>query len=447
MSAKNEISNCKITRREAISTAGKVAVGAAAALAVGGGLAYYYTSTPTAPKATEVRIGCPFPMTGPLANIGLDMKAMIEIVADKVNSAGGIKSLGGAKLTPIFADTEGKPDVCRAQTRRLIEEQKVVVLTDGALSGTVLTASEEGERAGVPMVVGSSSSVTLTERGFKYFFRIWSNDKLMARQQLEYLKGLQAGGVNVKKIATVNDNTLFGTEAGGYYKEANNDPQIGGYDLVEQITFPAGATDLTSEVLRLKSSGAEVLLTAITPVGDAVLLQRTMKKLDYNFKLLFSSAGHLNPDYLKLGADAWYATIRIAYCDDILEVKPWVKEWADAYKSKTGNGLYGYPANIFTCMRVIIDSVERAASTDPKKIRDAMAATDLKTADIIELYKGVKFDEKGQNIYATPLILQLMSDNAWHIVGPRDVAVYQPIFPQPTWSDRAQGLNPPPQRY
>jgi branched-chain amino acid transport system substrate-binding protein len=434
----------KISRREAISTVGKVAIGAVVVAAAAG--AGYYLLTPSGPAVSEVVVGCPFPLSGGSATLGQDSQTMAQIFQDKFNANGGFSGLGGAKLRLVFVDNETDPNVARTVADSLINTYKVSAVQDGFLSGLALTESEETEKAGVPMVTGSSSNPSLTTRGYTHFYRLWIGDDKLALAQFDYLKNtlLPGSGVTVKNIAILNDDTLFGSGAGKYYAAANNDPTLGGYNIVANITYHGPATDVTSQVLQLKSAAPDVLFTAMSFVSDAVLFQKAFKQYNFDFDILFSSAGHLNPPFQQLGSDAYFPISRLPWSPDLLTTKPWEQEWNTAFKAKTGTDLYAYPADTYSCLNVITDAVNRAKSTDPSKINDALKQTNLGPDQVMEGYDGVQFSSTGDNIKAKPLFVQLLSDNVWHTVGPTTVAAYKPVFPQPTWADRAAGKIPSP---
>ena len=103
------------------------------------------------------------------------------------------------------------------------------------------------------------------------------------------------------------------------------------------------------------------------------------------------------------------------------------------YKAKTGGddlddvsvrGLQGF--------LVLADAINRAGSTDPAKIRDALAATDLKADQMVAGYDGVKFDAKGQNILASSLVTQLRNSQ-YLAVFPKARATTEVILPYKGW--------------
>src|SRR5205809_3705240 len=169
-----------------------------------------------------VKIGAIFPLSGNAASAGVHGKAAIETAVEIINSGNpalgnlpvtnnaGLKGLGGAKVEVVFADNQGTPAAGQNQALRLITEEKVVALTGAYQSGITLTASAIAEKYGIPFVNGESVAANLTERGFKWFFRVTPAASDFAKIYLEFLKEMKAGGQKVDNIAMVNENAKYG---------------------------------------------------------------------------------------------------------------------------------------------------------------------------------------------------------------------------------------------
>jgi len=82
---------------------------------------------------------------------------------------------------------------------------------------------------------------------------------------------------------------------------------------------------------------------------------------------------------------------------------------------------------------VLVDAIDRAGSTEPAKIQAALKATDLKPNQLMMGYKGVKFDDKGQNILASGVIIQLQDGENYLAVWPRGSGEKAPILPYKGW--------------
>ena len=160
----------------------------------------------SAPRAwaqgREVVIGVLYPLSGPVAQAGVDAKAAAETAAEIVNTrqdlelplarTEGLPGLGGARLRLIFVDHQGKPELGQSEAERLITQEKAVALYGAYHSSVSATASVVGERLGVPYLSGESSSPTLHRRGFKWFFRTSPHDEHFSIAMFEFLKELQA---------------------------------------------------------------------------------------------------------------------------------------------------------------------------------------------------------------------------------------------------------------
>src|SRR5665647_158414 len=107
--------------------------------------------------ADPVNIGALYPVTGSMAQIGQGCVNAAKLAAEMVNEAGGIKSLGGAKLNLIISDVQSDTTVTRTETDRLISGNKLSAIHGCYASALTLIASEVAERAKVPIITGSSS--------------------------------------------------------------------------------------------------------------------------------------------------------------------------------------------------------------------------------------------------------------------------------------------------
>ncbi len=383
---------------------------------------------------TVVKIGNVEPLSGPSASVGQQGKNAREMAVAEINAAGGIKSLGGAKLELIYADSKSDPNVGVTETERLINTDKVNIVTGCWNSGVTYPSTAVAERYGVPFVVPVSVRDTITERGFKYVFRIAAKDSWWTRDQFTFLKDMKAEfGTELKTVAFVYENGDWGTGFAAQWKKL---AQEAGYEIVLDEPYPSTATDLTPVVNKIRRAKPDVLLLT-SNAADAVLMTNTLADYKASPKVVLGSGGgHADPTFLSGTKD------NARYMFDIVEWetdvnKPGAKETNDKYKAKYGSNLTGEAVDAYVAMYVIADALERAASLEPAKIRDALAATDLKTGPAaIVAYDSIKFDASGQNENAALAIVQindlgkgLERITVWPKVSRR--AGYTPVFPMP----------------
>ena len=399
---------------------------------------------PALAQQKVIKIGALYPLTGNLAATGMDCKRGVDLAVEIINgkydlnlplaNQEGIPNLEHAKIEVIYADTKGDPKNGLAEAERLITEEKVVALIGAYQSAVTKTASQAAERLKIPFVCSDSSSPTLTERGFEYFFRVSPHDGTMARNQFEFLKDLETKkGVKVKTVALLYENTEFGSNVAkmqrSYAKEF-------GCDIVADIAYAANSSDVTSEVGKIISAKPDVVMHAAY-ITDAILFTKTFKEMNLVPQGFLNMAGYIESDYLPtVKADGNYFFVRSTFALDLANKKPLVGQVAELYQKKYNIPMGENTARSFSAPFVLADAFNRAKSTDPGAVVKALLATNIPGDQIINPWKGIQFDPKShQNIDASAMIVQIQ-DQAYYTVWPFDAASRDVVWPFPVWKDR-----------
>ncbi|MGZ3578156.1 MAG: ABC transporter substrate-binding protein, partial [Syntrophales bacterium] len=216
----------------------------------------------------EIRIGVIFPLTGPLATTGQGLLKGAELAADIINNkynlnmplakTAGLPNLKGAKIKIIPGDHQGKPEVGMAEAERLITQEKVVAIIGCYNSAVTATASQAAERYGIPFLNDSSSSPSLTERGFKWFFRTTPHDDMFSENFFIFLNDMKKKKkITVGPIALLYENTLFGADSRKYQEMY---AKKYGYQISGAVPYPAKSTQLTSEIQKLRSYNPSIIM-------------------------------------------------------------------------------------------------------------------------------------------------------------------------------------------
>jgi branched-chain amino acid transport system substrate-binding protein len=394
----------------------------------------------------EIKIGVIYPLTGAAASTGAELKNALELAADIINngakgipnlpfsSGGGLPNLKGAKIKLVFADHQGNPQVGATEAERLITQEHVVALVGSYFSNVTATASQVAERYKVPFLNPESSSATLTQRNFKWFFRTTPHDDLFVNNFFEFFKELEAKkGIKIKQLGTFNENTLWGNET---TKLESKLAQEKGYNLVKTVTYPAKSTQLTSEVQSLKAANPQVVLQS-SYLGDAIMSMKTYKELGFSpDMILANNAGFTDTEFIRtLGKDADYIITRDVWSLDLAKKNPLIKQVNDLYFSRYKANFTGNSSRTFTGLMTLADAINRAGSTEPEAIRKALVETNIPGNKIIMPWKGIKFDQHGQNIYGSGILVQII-DGQYHTVWPFDLATRDVVWPMPKWNDR-----------
>ncbi|MFO1081506.1 MAG: ABC transporter substrate-binding protein [Reyranellaceae bacterium] len=389
-----------------------------------------------------VKIGAVYPLSGNSASAGNYSKTAMEIGADVINNGnadlakiiplakgGGLPGLKGAKLQLVFADNQGTPAAGQNQTLRLITEEKVAAVIGSYQSGITLTASAMAERYGIPFVNPESVAANLTERGFKWFFRVTPVAADFAKAYSIFLKEQKAAGRKVDSIAVVHENTEYGNSVASVIADvfAKDGLAVG-----QKIAYSANSTDVQPQVLQLKEKNPDVAIF-ISYTSDAILYTKTMKELNWKPSIMIADdAGFNDPSFVKTMSSMVEGLVsRSAFASGKPGSVPYV--FNELFKKKTGGDeLDDVSARALEGFLVLADAINRAGSTDPAKIQAALKATNLPADQMVTGYDGVKFDDKGQNVLASSLVTQ-MRGGQYVAIWPKARATAEVVLPYKGW--------------
>jgi branched-chain amino acid transport system substrate-binding protein len=390
-----------------------------------------------AQQPSTIAIGTLFPLTGPNAQIGRDAGHAVATALDIVNvphpeldlplaKDAGLPALGGATIRAVAVDHAGDPAKGRAEAERLVEKEGVVGLVGSYQSAVGAAISQAAERLHVPYLAADNSAPSLTRRGLRYIFRPGAHDETFSRAMFDFTDGLRQAGQSVETLALLHEDTIFGTDSANFQRRLAGER---GYRVVADIAYRANATSLEAEVRELKAAAADLLLpTSYT--ADGILLIRTMRELGYRPKgIVAQNAGFSDPAlYETVGQDIVGCVTRGSFSLDLAHKRPGVAAVNALFKARSGRDLNDHSARELMATLILADAINRAASTDGSRIRDALAATDLAGEMTIMPWSRVRFDESGQNNDAEGLLLQWTGDG-FLTVHPKEVAVAEPSFP------------------
>jgi branched-chain amino acid transport system substrate-binding protein len=379
------------------------------------------TTVPATEAADEVRIGVVAPMTGPNAKFGAMQKNAVTMAAEDVNQAGGIKSMGGAKIRLVFGDTRGEADIGVTETERLITKEKVHALIGAFQSGVGFPSSAVAERHQVPWLTFGTFD-RITQRGFKYVFRAHANDSIKARTLIDGLTATAKKAGGVKSAVIFSENTDWGKSVGDKQKTF-----LEGFGVKVHFVehYPYAAPDLTSMMVKAKALKPELVL-ANSYLGDALLITRQMDEQELRPVVYAAGGGgHVQPDFLKGAAKLAEGIFAATMWDaGVGRAVPWIKQETDRHVARFGVPFTEDSAGYYQGFQVIVDALERAKTSEAKALRDAIAATsitDINHKAMLIPYKAIKFDETGQNPFATAMVVQIQ-DGKFRIVYPEHVA-------------------------
>lgn len=380
---------------------------------------------PAASKAEPIKIGIEYPLTGGFATNGINAKQGALLAVDYVNKT-GIKSLGGAKLVPVVADTGTDPATAASTARRLITDDQVKILTAAYLSSFTLTVATEAERAKIPLVTQSFADGLVT-RGYKYTFKTTPLGTVFGSNTMSYTHDVlvDAGKSDLKRGIVVDGNDASAiTQAKG----AVDDATKYGFQIAKNISYPTNLTDATSIVSQIRDSNAQIIFIGGT-LADVILILKGMRGIGINIPIVgLGGGGILSADYpaaLGAGADGTLSTASWNY-DISADSK---KVAADYVKKYNAPFMPQEAGSAFNEVMIAAQAMEKAASTDPAKLRTALLALDLKGSFPATVYPGghIAFDETGMSKHPDTVFIEYQNGKP-ATVWPKEIQQAKPIF-------------------
>ncbi|MGH7314873.1 MAG: ABC transporter substrate-binding protein, partial [Candidatus Rokuibacteriota bacterium] len=298
------------------------------------------------------------------------------------------------------------------------------------------------ESYGIPMSCHPCASPTLTEKGFKWFWRTGPNDGVMVASVFQFLKEWPSHGgpKDLKTIALFTCDNLFCQDN---RKIAADLAGKSGFKIVADLTTKTGATTLASEVQRLQSANPDVLFFVQYP-AETTVFQADAKRAGFMPKVIATSNGAysdqtwLNAQKANNGAAAWLGRDPTAI--DLASKKPSWKQVNDIYKKYSrGQDMGELAMREITGLLWMADTINRAKSVEPAALQKAANETNMTPELMIIDYKGIKFNQNRQNELATGVVTQVGWDNEKHTIWPWDLAKqagFKTIFPAPGWQER-----------
>jgi branched-chain amino acid transport system substrate-binding protein len=405
---------------------GVLAVAALVTFACGGA-----SSGGTTPTTGEtLTFGAPLGLTGSLTKESTLTQQGYDLWADWINQQGGI-NVGGVKH-PVkikYYDDTSNANQSAVLMQKLITEDKAQFLLGPYGSAATATDAAIAEKNQIPMVEGNGAAQSIFNQGYQYTFGVLSPAN-------KYLQGVidMAATLNPKptKVAMLSADDNFSLEVAD---AINTYAPTKGMQVALYKKYKNGATNLVAEVQAAKAASPDIVLNS-GHLQEAIAINKASKEQQLNAKIFAYSVGPSTPDFINaLGKDADYVYDGSQWTPQV-KYKPafylTVQQYVDAYHKKypgVGDPDYHVAESTAACL-AFQRAIENAKSTDPKKVRDALAKLNVTT-----FFGEIKFDTRGLNIYK-PMVVEQIQNGVHHTVYPPDVADAQAKYPTPAWDQR-----------
>lgn len=369
-----------------------------------------------------VKLGVLHPVSGALSYSGTQGRLGATLAIEEINAAGGIKSMGGAKIDAVLGDARSTPEGGTAEVEKM-NSDGVACIVGGYASNICLATTQAAARYDLPYVVDVGVADGIVSRGLKNTFRFGPGFGIIAKTALDNLVKINdAAGKPAKTVMIVHEDSLFGS---GLAKLLNAQLPGKGFQVLETIPHPTPNRDFNNIVLKIKAQNPDIVIPA-DYYNEYVLVARTMLQQHVRPKAVYSVLGGAASSYkfVKEFPDA---------AKGIMDCNHWFNPHSDkalALKKKVEaqGQFYTYEVYMnYSCVGLVVDALERAASADRAKITAALASSTW--SGHVMPYGPTKF-VNGQNEGAAPCNTQVQ-DNDIKVILPSEFANAKPIFPMP----------------
>ncbi len=377
---------------------------------------------PLRAQTPAVGIGLVHPVTGWGAYSGAQCRAGALMAIEDINAAGGIASLGGARLEAMLGDSQSKPEIGASETARLIEGGARGIVA-GYASSITLATTQEAAKTNTPHVVDVGVSDKIVQRGLPNVFRFGPGYTKIARFAVDNLVAINdAAGKPARTVMIVHEESAFGS---GTAKLLAAQLPERGFEVLDVIKHANPTRDFTNIALQIRSRAPDIIIPA-NYYNEYVLLARTLRQQRIEAKGIYSVLGGAASSY-KFVKEFPEAAAYVMDCNHWFD--PTSKEALRRKAAAEAKGLY-YTYEVYlayNAVAALADALERAGSAEADAVNAALAAS---TWDGHAMPYGPTVMKNGQNQGAQPVNTQVL-DNDIEVIFPAEFASARPVFPIP----------------
>lgn len=333
--------------------------------------------------AKTIKIGVMAPLTGAYASEGQDMKDIVTILADELNAQGGLL---GKKIEVILGDDGSDARNASMAAQRLSTQGVIASIGTYGSANTEVTQMIYDESQ-IIQIANGSTSVRLSEKGLKYFFRTCPRDD--SQGEVAYKTLLKLG---YKNIAILHDNSSY---AKGLADETMGPLKDNGAKVVFYDALTPKENDYTAILTKIKATRPDVVFFT-GYYGEAGLMLRQKKEMGWNVPFVGGDATN-NQDLVKIAgkdAAAGFTCLSPPLPQDLMnpEAKAFMSEFTKTYNRIPGSIWSVLAGDGF---KVITAAIKATNSTDPDVLADYMHT---KLKDVEGLTGKISFNAKGDRI-------------------------------------------------
>ena len=380
-------------------------------------------------EGDTIILGSAISLTGKYSTNGVHAKNGYDLAVKRINEKGGVKVGGKSyKLKVVYYDDESTPARGAQLAERLIKQDGVKFMLGPYSSGLTKAVAPVTEKYKIPMVEAEGASRSLFTQGYKYLFAVLSTSEqylassIALAAEIAKKNGRKPQDLKVA-MAFENDPFSLDVRAG-----VADDISKYGMKIVIDDKLPRDLSDMTATLTKVRALKPDLLLISGHSKGAATAA-RQIKEMKIDVPMIAMTHCESAKVISKFGASTngflcptqWAETL--SYRDDFFGS---AADYDKLFKA-TYSGYKNVPyqsAQASAAVMVWKDAFERANTFDTEKLRDALAATKMKT-----FYGGIEFSEAGNNT-AKPMVLRQIQDGKLNVVAPSEWASHPVDWPR-----------------
>ena len=283
-------------------------------------------------------------LNGPDAALGINIKNGIQLAVDKHNAANP-----GCQVQLKTFDTEGDPQKATQVAPQIINDAFTIGLIGPAFSGETNATGDVFNQAGLVAATASATNVTLSEKGWKTFFRGLANDGVQGPSVANYMKNT----LGHKKVCVVDDSTDYGLGLAQAVRETLGPVA----DSACNISVKKGDKDFSAAVTQVKGASPDSVFFAGYYAEAAPFVQQLK---DGGFEGAFVSAdGVKDPEFVKQAGEASKDAILACPCG------PATGTFADEYTKKFNQEPGTYSVEGYDLGAIMLKGIDSGKITRP----------------------------------------------------------------------------------
>ncbi len=375
--------------------------------AFGVAIATWAATTP-AHAQQPIRVGAILSVTGPASFLGDPQKRTLEMMADQINSSGGIE---GRKIELVIYDDGGDANAARTFASRLVDQDKVVAMVGGSTTGTTMSMIPVFEEAEIPFM-SMAGAIQVVQPVKKWIFKTPQTDAMACEKIFSDL--------NARKLSSVA--LVSGTDGFG---RSMRDQCVAvapkyGIKIALEESFGPRDSDMTPQLTNVRGK-ADVQAVIVPGIGQApAIVVRNFKQLNLSLPL-YVSHGVASKEFIELAAGgaegARLPAPALLLGEKLPPEDPQrlpVTTYIQAYEKRWGQPVSAFGGFMHDGFQMVVDAIKRQKSAEPAKIRDGIEAT-TKFVGVNGVYSMTTTDHMGLDLSGFRIVE--IKQNDWSSIG------------------------------